>query len=175
MAGPGTKAHRRVLGVDPGSAATGWALVMAEGNRYRLEERGVLRPRGPDRAARLADLDRRFCELLERLAPDCSAVEIQFSGRNVSYILALAESRGGLLAALGRHGVEVAYYSPAEVKSAIVGHGNAAKTQIAYMVARLLHLAEQPPSDAADAAAVALTHIHIARFRRSVDGPPHAC
>jgi len=166
---------RRVLGVDPGSAATGWALVIAEGNRYRLEERGVLRPRGHDRAHRLADLDRRFSDLLARLTPDCSAVESPFAGRNVRSALSLAECRGVLLAALGRHRVEVTSYSPAQIKSAVVGHGNAAKAQVAYMVKRLLRLAEEPPADAADAAAVALTHLHVARFQRSVDASVDAC
>jgi len=60
---------RRVLGVDPGSAATGWALVRSEGNRYCLEELGVIRMRGDDRPRRLAELERRFSELLERLRP----------------------------------------------------------------------------------------------------------
>jgi crossover junction endodeoxyribonuclease RuvC len=165
----------RVLGVDPGSAATGWALVVADGNRYRLEERGVLRPRGQSRSERLADLDRRFDELLARLHPDCSAVESSFAGRNPRSSLSLAECRGVLLAALGRRQLAASSYSPAEIKSAVVGHGNAAKAQIVYMVTRLLNLKEDPPRDAADAIAVALTHLHTARFRRSVDGPRGAC
>jgi crossover junction endodeoxyribonuclease RuvC len=116
---------RRVLGVDPGSSATGWALVVAEGNRYRLEAAGVVRPKGGDRVARLANLERRFAELLEGLRPDCAAVESSFSGRNPRSGLALAESRGVILAALGRAGVATSSYSPAEIKSAIVGHGRA--------------------------------------------------
>lgn len=175
MAGPLKRKPRRVLGVDPGSAATGWALVVAEGNRYHLEERGVLRPHGRDRAGRLADLDRRFSDLVARLVPDCSAVESPFTGINPRSGLALAECRGVLLAVLGRREVPVTAYSPAQVKSAIVGHGNAAKAQVAYMVVRLLHLDGQPPQDAADAAAVALTHLHIARFAGGVDDPSGAC
>ncbi len=150
----------RVLGVDPGSQATGWALIVAIGNRTQLEGCGIVRPKGPDHATRLADLDRRFTTLLTELKPDCAAVESGFSGRNPKSGLILAESRGVLLAALGRIEVPVHPYTPAQVKSAMVGHGTAEKQQVAFMVVRLLGLTETPPSDAADAAGVALTHIH---------------
>lgn len=150
----------RVLGMDPGSRATGWALVVADGNRYRLESAGVIRPRGEVRAARLADLGRRLRELVRELAPDAAAVESSFTGLNPRSGLALAEARGVILGVLGDGDMEVCSYSPAEVKSAIVGTGRAEKRQINYMVVRLLRLSEPPPSDAADAMAVAVTHIH---------------
>ena len=150
----------RVLGVDPGTRATGWALVLVNGNRTHLESFGVVRPKGSDHAARLADLDRRFTAIVTEFAPDCAAVESGFSGRNPKSGLILAESRGVLLAALGRVEISVHPYTPAQVKSAMVGNGNAEKHQVAFMVVRLLGLAEAPPSDAADAAGVALTHIH---------------
>ena len=151
----------RVLGVDPGSKATGWALVSTEGNTYQLESAGVVRPRGNDRHRRLADLHSRFSEVVTELAPQCAAVESSFSGLNPKTGLALAESRGVILAVLGEFDLDVASYSPAQVKSAIVGHGKAEKQQINYMVVRLLQLEKKPPSDAADAMAVALTHIHL--------------
>jgi crossover junction endodeoxyribonuclease RuvC len=150
----------RVLGIDPGSRATGWALVIADGNRYRLEGAGVVRPRGENRHQRLADLQNRLTTVVDQQVPDCAAVESSFSGRNPKTGLALAESRGVILAVLGRLDLDVSSYSPAEVKSAIVGHGKAEKQQINYMVVRLLNLQKSPPSDAADAMAVALTHIH---------------
>lgn len=156
-----------MLGVDPGSAATGWALILANGNRYRLEECGVVRSKGTGRAPRLADLQRRFVATVERLNPDCAAVESSFSGRNPRSGLALAESRGVLLAALGRLEIDTHSYTPAEVKSAIVGHGRAEKQQIVFMVTRLLNLQDSPAQDAADAIAVGLTHLHTARPVRS--------
>jgi crossover junction endodeoxyribonuclease RuvC len=151
----------RVLGVDPGSRATGWAVVIAEGNRYRLERAGVIRPRGDRRHRRLSDLQDRLVQIVEDLAPDCAAVESSFSGLNPKAGLALAESRGVILAVLGGLDLDVSSYSPAQVKSAIVGHGRAEKQQIKYMVVRLLSLADPPANDAADAIAVALTHIHL--------------
>ena len=157
----------RVLGIDPGSRATGWALVVAEGNRYRLEASGVLRPRGSDRERRLADLYRLAVDVVGASAPDCAVVESSYSGRNPKSGLALAESRGVVLAVLGCNDFEITSYSPAEIKSAIVGNGRAEKQQVVYMVVRLLKLADSPPTDAADAMAAALTHIHLGRWRRS--------
>jgi crossover junction endodeoxyribonuclease RuvC len=155
----------RVLGIDPGSRATGWALVIAEGNRYRLESSGVVRPRGNHRHGRLADLQHRLAAVVDELAPDCAAVESSFSGLNPKTGLALAESRGVILAVLGGLDLEVSSYSPAQVKSTIVGHGQAEKQQVKYMVLRLLDLSEQLSNDAADAIAVALTHIHLGASR----------
>ncbi len=156
---------RSVLGVDPGSAATGWALVKAAGNCYELFDSGVIRPKGDDRPSRLADLDCKLSGLVQRLAPDQAAVESSFSGRNPRSSLSLAESRGVVLAVLGRSAVPVASFSPAEIKSAIVGHGRAQKQQIVFMVVRLLQLPKEPPHDAADAMAVALTYLHTRRAR----------
>lgn len=155
----------RVLGIDPGSRATGWALVIAEGNRYRLESSGVVRPRGDHRHGRLADLQRRLAAVVDELIPDCAAVESSFSGLNPKTGLALAESRGVILAVLGGLDIEVSSYSPAQVKSAIVGHGQAEKQQVKYMVVRLLNISEKLSNDAADAIGVALTHIHIGTSR----------
>ena len=156
----------RLLGIDPCSRSSGWALVIDEGNRYQLDSAGVVRPRGDHRHGRLADLQRRLSAVVEKLAPDCAAVESSFSGLNPKSGLALAESRGVILAVLGGLDLEVSSYSPAEVKSAIVGHGKAEKQQINYMVVRLLALERKPPSDAADAMAVALTHIHLGAWKK---------
>jgi crossover junction endodeoxyribonuclease RuvC len=155
----------RVLGVDPGSRATGWALVIAEGNKYHIESAGVVRPAGSSRPHRLADLQRRLASIVNDLAPDCAAVESSFSGINPKSGLALAESRGVILAVLGCDDLPVSSYSPAQVKSAIVGHGRAEKRQIKYMVVRLLNLDATPQADTADAMAVALTHIHLGSWK----------
>jgi crossover junction endodeoxyribonuclease RuvC len=157
----------RVLGIDPGSRTTGWALVVTEGNRYRLETAGVVRPRGASRHARLADLQQRLVAVIADLNPDCAAVESSFTGLNPKSGLALAECRGVILAVLGGLDIEVVSYSPAQVKSAIVGHGRAEKQQINYMVVQLLGLEKKPAVDAADAMAIALTHAHLRPWRTS--------
>lgn len=150
--------------MDPGSSATGWAAVIAEHGRESLAGAGVLRLAAGERPTRLAELERRFEEVVVRVRPEAAAVEALFSGRNPRSGLLLAESRGVVLAVLGRYGVPVASYPPATVKAAIVGFGRAEKRQIVYMVTRLLSLDRPPASDAADAIAVALTHL------RSVSG-----
>jgi len=158
-------ARVRVLGVDPGSAAAGWALVTSDGRHHLLEDAGVIRPCGDGRAERLADLVRRLSDLVTSRAPDCAAVESSFAGRNPRSSLSLAESRGVVLAVLGQGGIPVYSYTPAQVKSAIVGHGRAEKRQIVYMVVRLLGLEKRPAQDAADAMAVALTHLHTSLWK----------
>ena len=150
---------RWVLGIDPGSAATGWALVGREGSHYSMNAAGVIRPKGPTRTARLGDLFIRLEELLKKYTPREAAVETPFSGKNPKSAIALAEARGLILGVLGRHGVEVTGYAPAEVKKSIVGTGRAEKSQMIFMVRRLLSLDYDPPSDAADAMSIALTHL----------------
>jgi len=154
-----------VIGIDPGSAATGWAVVTAEGNRYQLHDFGIIRPKGDDRSTRLADLAGRLAEVIEKQNPDQAAVETPFTGRNPRSTVVLAEARGVILSVLGFSKIDVTDYTPAEVKKSIVGHGRAEKSQIAFMVSRLLGLHKAPPHDAADAMAIALTHIHHGRHR----------
>jgi crossover junction endodeoxyribonuclease RuvC len=123
-------------------------------------EFGRLLPnRGLSRPAALAALSAQLGELLARLSPDVVVVETPFAGRFPQAALALAEARGALLAALGRWGGEVVEYEPARVKAAVVGHGRAEKRQVAYIVRHALGLAAEPPSDAADALAIALCHV----------------
>ncbi len=154
----------RVLGIDPGSRATGWAVLEARGARLSLTASGVIRPRGGGRAERLAHLYGEVAAMVERERPDTAAVETPFSGINARSALALAESRGVILAALGHGKVPVASVAPASVKSAVVGSGQASKEQVVFMVVRLLGLRENPPRDAADAMAVAIAHWRLAAW-----------
>lgn len=154
----------RVLGVDPGSRATGWAVLEASGPRLSLAASGVIRPKGGERSERLAHLYGELAAMLARERPDTAAVETPFSGINARSALALAESRGVILAALGAGGVPVAAVTPASVKSAVVGSGQATKEQVVFMVVQLLGLGRKPPQDAADAMAVAIAHWRLAAW-----------
>jgi crossover junction endodeoxyribonuclease RuvC len=153
----------RVLGIDPGSAATGFGVVEGTANRMRLVECGVIRPkRGAQLADRLLEIHDGVAAVIDRSAPDCLSVEGVFYGENVRTAVVLAHARGvALLAGSGR-GLVVAEYPPAEIKNAIVGTGRATKDQVAWMVQKLLGLSEPPrPSDAADGCAAAICHILI--------------
>lgn len=134
--------------------------MSAKGNRYHLHDYGVIRPKGEGRPARLAALAARLTLVVEENEPDHAAVETPFIGRNPRSTFVLAEARGVILSVLGSLNIGVDDYTPAEVKKSIVGHGRAEKSQIAFMVSRLLGLQRTPPLDAADAMAIALTHIH---------------
>ena len=163
-----------MLGVDPGTARTGYGVVeRPDAGPYRLVECGVIRP--PARADLALKLDAIFAELealITRHHPDVLAVESVFMADNARSALILGHARGVILLAGARAGVAVAEYAPREVKSAVVGAGSATKVQIQQMVMRLLRLKSAPePADAADGVAIALTHCLRARtFRRAVVG-----
>lgn len=151
------------MGVDPGSNATGYGLVESEEGDYRLRECGVIRPSGSDDLpARLVEIHRGLLEVLQRLDPDCVAVEGIYHGRNSRTAAVLGHARGVVVMTLAREGLDVAEYAPAEIKKAVVGTGSASKEQVAYMVRKHLNLAEPPtPSDAADGCAAALCHLFL--------------
>ena len=118
-----------------------------------LSRRNLARP------AALASLADQLATLLGRLSPDVVVVETPFTARFPKAALALAETRGALLAVLGRWDGEVVEIAPARVKAAVVGNGRAEKRQVAFVVRHALGLDGEPPADAADALAIALCHI----------------
>ena len=150
-----------VLGIDPGTAITGYGVVNrgADG-AVSLVECGVIRTSSKATlATRLKDIYEGVSELLERHQPDAVAVEGVFFGKNVRSAVVLGHARGAILVAASLHQLEVAEYPPSEVKSAVVGTGRATKEQVQFMVQKLLRLREPPrPDDAADGVAVALCH-----------------
>lgn len=150
-----------VLGIDPGLATTGYALIEADdrGTRHRVPEAGVLRtPSTDDVPQRLRTIYDDVCQLIAEHEPDAMAVEEVFFNKNVSSAISVSQARGVVL--LAGADLDVAEYSPLAIKRQICGHGRAQKAQIQSMVQRLLHLRQLPkPDDAADALAVALCHL----------------
>ncbi|MBI4409884.1 MAG: crossover junction endodeoxyribonuclease RuvC [Gemmatimonadetes bacterium] len=152
-----------VLGVDPGTATTGYGVVArGRDGAVSLLECGVIRttPRS-DLARRVAEIYEGIEEVLTRRTPEIVAVEGIFYSRNARTAMVLGHARGAVLLAAAQRELPVAEYSPAEVKHAIVGSGRATKEQIQFMVQRLLRLKAPPqPADAADAVAIALCHCY---------------
>ena len=150
-----------VLGVDPGTAVTGYGVVARQGDgAVSLLECGVIRTnaRAP-LAERLRDIYEGLAEIVDRARPSVMAVEAAFYAKNVRTSIVLGHARGVILLAASLKGLEVAEYPPAEVKNAVVGAGAATKEQVGSMVQRLLRLKEPPkPHDAADGVAIALCH-----------------
>lgn len=156
-----------VLGIDPGTALTGYGVVVS-GNVPRLLECGVIRtPARAPLALRLNDIFDGVTGLIARHRPDALAVEDVFFSRNVRTTLVLGHARGVVLLAGQRAGIAVHEYSPALIKKTVVGRGAATKEQVQFMVARLLRLKNAPqPADAADGVACALTCVMSAAMER---------
>jgi crossover junction endodeoxyribonuclease RuvC len=150
-----------VLGIDPGTAVTGYGVVaQCGGGAVSLLECGVIRTAAhAPLPERLRDIYEGVTEILERHSPDAVAVEGVFFGKNARSAVVLGHARGAILLAAALRELDVAEYPPAEVKSAVVGTGRATKEQVGFMVQKLLKLREAPkPHDAADGVAVALCH-----------------
>jgi crossover junction endodeoxyribonuclease RuvC len=152
----------RVFGIDPGSARTGYGCVETDGTRHRLVVCGAIAtpPRAPF-PEKLRAIHGRLVTLLAECRPDAVAVESLFYSSNVRTALKLGHARGVAVLAAVEGGFPLAEYTPAEIKRAVVGYGRAEKAQVQEMVRLLLGLKTAPsPSDAADALAVAICHVH---------------
>lgn len=153
-----------VVGVDPGTAITGYGLVREDDTGLSLLDCGIIRtPPGQPMPARLQTIYHGLREVIRTHQPDVAAVEELFFSRNVRTALSVGQARGVTLLALADAGLPVHEYKPLEVKQAITGYGGADKRQVQDMVRMLLDLDDVPePDDAADAVAVAVCHIHSA-------------
>jgi crossover junction endodeoxyribonuclease RuvC len=159
-----------VLGIDPGTADTGYGVVRSAGSRLRALDGGVIRTTSklaPE--LRLAEIHARVAELLERHGAEAIAVEQLYFGANARTAFAVGQARGVVLLAAGQRGVPARSYTPQQVKGAVCGSGSAGKDQVARMVARLLGLTEPPASDhTADALAVAICDLNRAPLAAAV-------
>jgi crossover junction endodeoxyribonuclease RuvC len=159
-----------VLGIDPGTADTGYGVVHSAGARLRALEGGVIRT--ASRLApelRLAQIHARVAELLDRHDAEAIAIEQLYFGANTRTAFAVGQARGVVLLAAGQRGVPARSYTPQQVKGAVCGSGSAGKDQVGRMVARLLGLAEPPASDhTADALAVAICDLNRAPLAAAV-------
>ena len=157
-----------VLGIDPGTAVTGFGVVARQrGGAVSLVECGVIRTSaGESLAMRIREIFLEVTELVSRHRPEAVSVENVFQGKNARSALTLGHARGAILLAAALRDLPIAEYSPREVKKAVVGTGDATKDQVGYMVMRHLGLVEAPkPADAADGVAAALTHCLLGAFR----------
>ena len=155
----------RILGIDPGSNATGYGVVERDGNRLVHVAHGTLRPRGATAELRLHQLYQLVCDVARHHVPDVAAVERVFVAQSPRSALVLGQARGAVLAALGSLPLGVTEYAPAEIKQAVTGSGRADKRQVAVMVRRLLHLDRLPEGDQADALAAAIGHAQAGALR----------
>lgn len=155
-----------VMGIDPGSAVTGIGVINVRGGSSSLVDyRAVRTDSRKPLPERLRKIYLAVMEEIAELKPEVCAVEQVYGGKNIRSALVIGQARGAAIMAAINSGVEIAEYSPAEVKMSVVGNGAASKEQVQYMVKHLLGLDDFPkPHDCADALAVALCHTHRKLF-----------
>lgn len=156
-----------VLGIDPGTAITGYGLVhlSPDGELVSGQYGVITTPKTDSPSARLEMIYDQMTDLLKEHKPDVAAVEKLFFARNVTTGIAVGQARGVVMLALQKAGLEIFEYTPKEIKNAVAGYGGADKRQVQEMVRALLQLDSIPkPDDAADALAVAITHLSTRRY-----------
>lgn len=153
----------RVLGIDPGIAITGYGLVDGDNGGIRFVAGGVIRTAAKlPLAGRLLEIFNGVSQLITEYHPNQVAVEILYFAKNVTTGMAVSHARGVVLLAAAQAGLNIAEYTPSQVKQALTGYGKADKQQMQAMAQRLLKLTELPkPDDAADALAVAICHTAV--------------
>lgn len=165
---------RVALGIDPGTAIVGYAVVTARGSTLNMVVCDVITtPAGMPLAQRLQHIYQRLSEIVAAYQPGEGAVEELFFAKNARTALTVGQARGVAMLALANGGLSIAEYTPRQIKQAVTGYGNADKTQVGEMVRILLNLRAVPrPDDAADAAAVAICHLNTIPLLRERSANP---
>lgn len=158
----------KVLGIDPGTGRTGWAVIERIANEDKLVECGCLETKAhtplPRRLESIYDL---ICELTDKHDLEEAAVEKLYFSRNVKTAMSVGQARGVVLLSLQLNNIDTYSYGPSKIKSSVTGYGKADKKQVQEMVKQILGLDEIiKPDDAADAVAVALTHLAVPKALR---------
>lgn len=156
----------RILGLDPGTATTGYGIIDVIDGDLSAVTYGVITT-SPKRSTpqRLQTIYQELNQLLEKYQPDAAAIEELFFGRNITTAITVGQARGVLMLALANANLPISEYSPPRIKDAVTGYGKANKAQVQLMVRNLLNLEETPrPDDAADGLAVAITHYQYKRY-----------
>lgn len=152
----------RIIGIDPGTATTGFGIIEVQNNEIKLLNCGCIRtPAGLPQNQRLHQIAEDLSTLIKKWEPNKASVEKLFFKKNIKTAISVAEARGVLMQKLTEKGIEISQYTPLEVKNLICGYGNADKKMVQQMVKMILNLNTVPqPDDAADAIAIALCLAH---------------
>ena len=159
----------KVLGIDPGTRHLGWGVLSRQGTRMEHVAHGVIDTvEDSPLADRLLLIDTALEAVIAEHRPDVGAVESLFFAKNAQSAAKLGHARGVILLRLARAGISIREYAPALVKRTVVGRGAADKKQVALVVSAMLRLEKPPRPDAADALAIALTHMSVASFEAAM-------
>ena len=158
------------LGIDPGTRRLGWGVISRTGNRLLHVAHGVIQLDGSQSiAARLVELEEQLSQVIREHRPSVSSVESLFFHKDAQAAAKLGHARGVVLLCLARAGIPIAEYAPAKIKRTIAGSGQADKRQVALMVRAALGLDALPAADAADALAIAMTHLRLGGLLHSLE------
>jgi len=155
-----------ILGIDPGSRVTGYGVINVLYGNISYVDSGCIRTSGVNFPQRLLDIFNGIHDLMKIHTPDEVAIEQVFMHKNPNSALKLGHARGVAMVACASHAVDISEYSARAVKQSLVGYGGAEKSQVSDMVVALLRLSSSPQSDAADALAIAICHVHTTRLGR---------
>lgn len=158
--------NRLILGLDPGTAVTGWGVIECAGEKSKLVAHGTIVTSARDPAhERLAAIYHGILDVIDQHQPHEAAVEELFGGVNIKTALAVGQARGVIVLACAERGITPHDYTPLRIKQAVVGYGRASKVQVQQMVKVLLGQAKVPkPDHAADALGVAICHAHSSKI-----------
>jgi len=162
-----------ILGLDPGTATTGFGIVSYENDRFRLLDYGcITTPKTLSLADRLGQISSDLEEIVKESNPDEIAIEEIFFSKNIKTAIHVAHARGALMQKLSSEGYVINEYKPQQIKEAVCGYGKAEKIQVQKMVQLILEMDEMPrPDDAADALAIAICHGNSMKLRRLYEQP----
>lgn len=162
----------KILGIDPGYAILGWGIIEKTGNRFRPVDYGAITTdKDMPMPERLQVLYDELREIIREYNPEVASIEKLFFNTNTTTAINVGQARGVAILACIKGNLQVAEYTPLEIKQALVGYGRADKKQIQFMVKTMLNLKEVPkPDDTADALAAAICHAHSADNRFNLKG-----
>ncbi len=160
----------KILGIDPGTARVGWAILSVNGTQNTATAYGcITTPEHETPEHRLLSIHKELLTIIKTYSPDAMSVEELFFATNAKTVIPVGQSRGVILLTGALSGIPVVSYTPLAIKRTICGDGKADKTQVLKMIMRLLHLTEVPkPDDAADAVAIALTHAYTYKMKQKL-------
>ncbi len=156
-----------ILGIDPGSYNVGYGILQVEKRKIVAAGCGTIKINSKIQLAeRLVQIHFGIDKIIAEYKPDIAVIETIFYGKNIKSAFTLGHARGVIMLVLAQHNIEIAEYSPREVKKSVVGNGNASKEQVEYMVQKILNLNSKPKTqDAADALAIALCQFNKNKFK----------
>jgi crossover junction endodeoxyribonuclease RuvC len=158
----------RILGIDPGIGRCGWGVIEIQNSKIKMQNCGCIET-SPKKSVekRLEEIHNEISKLIKTYSPDALAIEELFFNTNAKTAFVVGQARGVILLAAAEHNLEIAIYTPLQVKLALTGYGRAEKLQVGQMVKTLLNLKEVPkPDDTADGLAIAITHAFSNKFSK---------